>query len=89
MHGMPIKQMMRYAFAPATASSGTDTSRMMGSTKPTSTAASTTDPVRNRVTVLPMSFAAWERFPAPTARPMVTVVPMARPTIITVIICIT
>lgn len=50
-------------FAPATASSGTDTSRMMGSTKPTSTAASTTDPVRNRVTVLPMSFAAWERFP--------------------------
>ena len=74
---------------PATACSGVETMRTIGSTSPTSTAASTTDPAINSVTVLPMSRAARGLFSAPTARPIVTVAPMARPTIITVIICIT
>lgn len=42
-----------------------------------------------RVAVLPMQAADLVRFLAPTACPMVTVEPMASPTIITVSICIT
>ena len=43
----------------------------------------------NRVTLLPMDKAARRRSWAPTARPIEMVAPMARPTIITVSICIT
>ena len=74
---------------PATASSGVEMSRTIGSTRPTSAAASTTEPTIKRVTVLPMTFAACFLSPAPTDRPMQTVVPIATPTNITVIICIT
>ena len=89
MQGMPMKHKIRYALVPATASSGTDTHCTMEPTRPTRTAANTMDPVRNSVTVLPMSRPALALSFPPTARPMVTVVPMERPTIITVIICIT
>ena len=43
----------------------------------------------NRVMALPMQRLALARFCAPTAWPIITVAPMARPTIITVSICIT
>ena len=43
----------------------------------------------NRVALLPMARAAFSCSLPPTARPMAMVVPMARPTIMTVIMCIT
>ena len=43
----------------------------------------------NKVTVFPMALAASSFLSAPIARLMVTVVPMASPTIMTVNICMT
>ena len=54
-----------------------------------STAVSTRDKAIKRVTVLPMLEAAIFRSDAPTAWAMDTVEPMARPTIMTVSICMT
>ena len=89
MHGMPMKQIIRYIRVPAMASSGVEMIFTMGFTSPNRTAASTTDPSIKSVTVLPMTFAASRLFFAPMARPMLTVVPIARPTNMTVIMCIT
>ena len=61
----------------------------IGRTSSTSAAVSTSESAIKSVTVLPTSSAARRRSPAPTACPMLTVAPMARPTIITVSICIT
>ncbi len=74
---------------PGTASAGVDITAAMGRTSATSTSVSTSDTARNTVTVLPMPRAALALSCPPTAWPTYTVVPMARPTIITVSMCIT
>lgn len=74
---------------PSTASAGVDMTATMGRTQASSPAVNTSESPKNSVTVLPVTAAAWRRSPAPTARPMQTVVPMASPTIMTVSICMT
>ena len=61
----------------------------MGRTKTSRMAISTTESAINRVTVLPITAVARLCSPAPMGRPMLTVEPIARPTIITVIMCMT
>ena len=61
----------------------------MGRRRHSKAAASTRERPRNSVTVLPVEAETRFRSPQPTACPMLTVVPMARPTIITVSMCIT
>ena len=89
INGMPIKQTVRYRTVPSTASAGVDIMPTIGRTRMSKSAASPTDSAINSVTVLPTASDAFFRSPPPTACPMVTVVPMARPTSITVSICIT
>ena len=86
---MPRKQTVRYRRAPATASAGVDMTPTMGPTHASSTAVSTTESPINSTVVLPIFSAIRRRFRPPTAWAMVTVEPMARPTIITVSMCIT
>ena len=74
---------------PRTASSGVDMTETMGRTRSSKSAVSASETAMKSVTVLPMSSAVRRRSPAPTAWPTLTVVPMARPTIITVSMCIT
>ena len=71
------------------ASVGVDIAETIGRTSISKTAISVTDTAIKSVTVLPTSFAAWLRSPAPMACPMLTVVPIASPTIITVSMCMT
>ena len=54
-----------------------------------STTVSASESAMNSVTVLPIAQAARARSPPPTARPIATVEPIARPTIMTVSMCIT
>ena len=86
---MPAKQMMRYRTVPPTASSGVDMTLTIGRTSRTRTAVMAADTSMNSVTVLPTQAETRFLSLAPTARPMDTVVPMARPTIMTVSICMT
>ena len=89
MNGMPRKQMVRYAAVPPTASSGVDMTAAMGRTSSRRRTVSVTETAIKSSTVFPMSCAACFRFSAPTACAMLTVVPIASPTIITVSICMT
>ena len=89
INGIPIKQMMREAAVPSDGSAGVDITEMLGRTSTSRITISVTETAINSVTVFPMSCAACFRFPAPTACPMLTVVPMASPTIMTVSICMT
>ena len=86
---MPIKQTVKYCTVPATASGGVDITDTMGRTRISSAAVTTADTAINSVAVLPMMAQVLSRSFAPTARPMVTVEPMASPTIITVSMCMT
>ncbi len=61
----------------------------MGFTEISSRAMRAIEPSRNIVTVFPTERAAFSLFPSPTARPIVTVDPIARPTSITVSMCMT
>ena len=74
---------------PETASAGVDITATIGFTSKSRTAASRMDTAINRITEFPISRAACFLFFPPMAWPMVTVVPMASPTIITVSICMT
>ena len=74
---------------PSTASAGVDMTATMGRVMHSSTPVRTTDRPMNRVTVLPMHREARLWSPPPTAWPMLTVAPMARPTSMTVSMCIT
>lgn len=74
---------------PLTASAGVDMTETIGLTRRSSTAVRATDTPKKSVTVLPTHFEALLRSLPPTACPTLTVVPIARPTIITVSICIT
>ena len=89
MKGIPIKQIRRYAMVPETASAGTDMTRVIGLTRNSSPTVNTTETDRKSVMVLPIAREACFLLPAPTACPIITVPPIARPTIITVSICIT
>ena len=81
--------MVRYCRVPATAASGVDISVTMGFTHTSSNAMAASATTINSVIVLPTMAEVRLPSPAPTARAMDTVVPMASPTIITVSICIT
>ena len=81
--------MVRYAAVPPTASSGVDMTAAMGRTSSRRRTVSVTETAIKSSTVFPMSCAACFRFSAPTACAMLTVVPIASPTIITVSICMT
>ena len=61
----------------------------MGRTSRSSTPIRATDTTINKETVLPMMAVTRLCSPAPMARPMPTVEPMASPTIMTVIMCMT
>lgn len=74
---------------PDTAPAGTDIASTTGFTRTSSAPAAATDSVKNSVTVFPtVSDASLSCF-APAACPVAIVDPMARPTIMTVIICMT
>ena len=81
--------MVRYSFVPSTASAGVDMTDTIGDTNVTSTTASTIARPRNKVTEFPTVWEAFFLSPPPIACAMMTVDPMASPTIMTVIICIT
>lgn len=89
INGMPIKHTVRYRAVPSTASAGVDITETMGSTSSTSAAVSTTETSMNSVTVFPTQADMRFLSPAPTARPIDTVVPIASPTIMTVSMCMT
>lgn len=89
INGIPIKQPVRYAAVSLIASFGVDMAETIGWTKRSKRTVSATETAINSVTVFPISCAAPFRSPAPTACPMLTVVPIARPTIMTVSMCIT
>ena len=84
MNGMPMKQIARYCVVPQTASAGVPISVTMPCTLSSSMAVSTSATPANNVMVLPMASAASSSRFAPTGRPMVTVAPMASPTMTTV-----
>ena len=89
MNGMPRKQMVRYRTVPETASAGVDMTAVMRCTSKSKTTVSRAEIPPKSVTVLPTARAALFSSPAPTACAMVTLVPMARPTSITVSMCMT
>ena len=71
-----------------TASAGVDMAFTMGSMHKVSNTAAATERLKNKVTVFPIVTSTCFSFFAPVSWPMETVVPIASPTIITVIICI-
>ena len=87
--GIPRKQMVRYATVPSTASAGVDITPTIGRTRSSSTTVSTMESPKKSVTVLPTFSEICLWFLPPTARAMLTVVPIASPTSITVSMCIT
>jgi hypothetical protein len=89
INGIPIMQIVRYVTVSENASGGVNIIAAIGFTAMSNTIMIMTDKDINRVIVFPMADDASSCFPAPTARPISTVAPIARPTIMTVIICIT
>ena len=87
INGIPIKQIVRYVTVPFTASAGVDITDTMGCTSISNNAIPTTATPMNKTMVLPTAFDACFLLSPPTACAILTVVPIARPTIITVIIC--
>ena len=85
--GIPAKQIVRYIFVCATDSAGTAITFTMGATSSKSAAVKSSETTVNTLTVLPMMRGSFFPSSAPTALPMVTVAPVASPTIITVSIC--
>ena len=82
--------MVRYCAVPATASAGVDMTDTMGYTNRSSTSVKHHGQGHEQmVAVLPTALAARWRFSPPTAWAMVTVEPMASPTSMTVIMCMT
>ena len=89
INGIPTKHMVRYAAVPSAASAGVDIAATIARTDRSKTTVITTETAINNVTVLPTLRDALLRSPLPTACAMLTVVPIASPTIITVSICMT
>ena len=67
MSGMPMKQIVRYATVPSTASAGVDMTATICRTSTSNTTVSTTESIMNSVAVLPMACAARFLSRAPTA----------------------
>ena len=72
---------------PATASSGVFTTATIKSVKNSNNPVRSKDTIKNTVTVLPMQYLNFSLSLAPTAWAIHTVVPIDKPTIMTVIIC--
>ena len=89
MNGMPAKQMRRYAMAPGTASGGVDSRCTIGCVSPSRANVAAAAIIVKRETVFPIARRMPSSSSAPTKRPIMTVVPMARPTIMTVTMCMT
>ena len=87
--GIPRKQILKYIAVPAAASCGVDMTLTMPFTEKNKTIVNTIESIINNVTVFPVSAAALFLSLAPIACPILTVAPIARPTIITVSMCIT
>lgn len=87
INGIPIKQIVRYVTVPFTASAGVDITDTIGCTSISSNAIPTIATPMNKTMVLPTALDACFLLSAPIACAILTVVPIARPTIITVIIC--
>ena len=87
MKGMPMKHILRYTAVPSTASSGVDVTWTMASARKYRITAATTESDMKRTAEFPIPQEMFFLFPAPTACPMLTVVPIASPTIMTVSIC--
>ena len=81
--------MVRYDAVPKTASVGVAIMAGIGFTKKSSAAVNPIESPKNNTAVFPMAKEASFSFFAPTAFAIVTVAPIASPTIITVSICIT
>ena len=81
--------MVRQDIVPITASCGVDITVTIGFVSKSSTVISTRATPINRITVFPIPSATRFLSLLPIACPMLTVVPMASPTSITVIICMT
>ena len=88
INGIPIKHIVRYVTVPETASFGMPITPTRGLTRIRSSIVHTAESVMNKVIVLPTADAVFFLSPAPAALPITTVVPIASPTIITVIMCI-
>ena len=84
-----MKHIIRYLTVPATASCGTPISSTISFAAIRNTIVITMAIPINNVIVLPIALPALSSLLPPMALPIITVVPIARPTIITVIICIT
>ena len=87
--GTPAKHMMRYFLVPSTASAGVDIACTIGSTQIRRTIVNRQATARNSRIVFPTARFFNSLSPLPTALPIRTVDPVARPTIITVTICMT
>lgn len=74
---------------PSSACAGVDIAIAIGLLRRRSAAVSIMESPMNRVVVLPMQDAVLLSLPPPTAWPMLTVDPIASPTIMTVIMCMT
>ena len=84
---MPPKQIRIYETVCSTDSWGTCSTDTSGRVPSSSTAVSTMPSTRNIHMVVPMVFPASSGFFSPMCCPIITVVPMARLVIISVIIC--
>ena len=89
MSGMPKKQMRRYDCVPGTASIGVSIALVIPPRSATSTTASTSETPKKSTAVVPMAVRMFRWSSAPTACAIVTVVPIASPTIMTVSMCMT
>ena len=87
--GTPAKQTVRYCLASGTASAGVDSAARMPSVNSSSRAVAAREKTVKMTAVLPMQLEAARRSPAPMERLMATVLPMARPTMMTVSMWVT
>ena len=89
MNGIPIKQMFRYQINPSTASSGVAMTDTIVLTESSNNTVHTIERDINNTAVFPTARFTFSFSFAPAARPIMTVEPIASPTIITVSMCIT
>ena len=87
--GTPAKQMPRYSLVSPTASAGVSITFVIKFTQSSSPTVIAAANIAKNATDAPTVLAAARSSPAPTCLPIRTVAPMAKPTIITVSICIT
>ena len=89
MNGIPIKQIFKYQINPSTASSGVAMTDTIALTESSNNTVHTIERDINNTAVFPTARFTFSFSFAPAARPIMTVEPIASPTIITVSMCIT